>query len=414
MTAVAPGPEHAGGRGEAAGRRTWERAVLVSLAVCLIWCARPASLAGHPLGDLSNGSYTDHPSHMNTGRVFPRVGTALWTQPVAKLFPEMSAEERARLPADLHNDRPEYFRVPGWPADKPLVVGWSHNPRNYPPGNMLLVAPVAAAYHFTGLSFRAANRLIIATYVVLAHLAFLLLVRASRPGDRDGDRDHARLGAAALGVVAFYLYGLYWTLQGFYDLAATVPLMLCAGYLARRRGPEALLCYCLAVFLHFRALFLAPWAVLAAWMVLRDGAAGALRRWRARQWLSLGGSALLAAAALYPFWLLQPAFAHLEYNTPLRSQSANHNAAVVAAFAALVLGCALVFHRARAWLDLAVLAFMTLMIALLHQAYEWHPLVLMAWLGAPVTVREGVPAVRFARVGYLVGATVLVFFYHRL
>jgi len=49
----------------------------------------------------------------------------------------------------------------------------------YPPGDMLLVAPIAALYHYTNLSFGGACHLLIGWFIVLAHSAlfyfFLML-----------------------------------------------------------------------------------------------------------------------------------------------------------------------------------------------------------------------------------------------
>ena len=64
---------------------------LISLSVWLTWSA--VRRVGHPWADLSNGVYTDHFSHMNTARVFPRVGRDLWRKPIAEQFRTLTDEE---------------------------------------------------------------------------------------------------------------------------------------------------------------------------------------------------------------------------------------------------------------------------------------------------------------------------------
>ncbi|HET9596522.1 MAG TPA: hypothetical protein VFP65_13115, partial [Anaeromyxobacteraceae bacterium] len=389
--------------GERARSRGWSRALWGTFALALLFCARPPCFLGHPFGDLRNGIYTDHFSHMNCARLFPRAGADLWRHPVMELLPPIPFAERAALPPDLRTEKPDYYRVEGWPADKPMVLSWSENPRMYPPGDLVLVAPLALLYHFTPISFRAVNRLLIALFVAYTFVACQLARRAIL--DRPDDALSAGLGAAFV-----FLAGLYWALHGFYDMAAVAPLVLCAGHLARREGLRALLWYCVAAAIHFRAYFLAPWALYAAWLVLSQRA---WRRWGAGGWLAAGACAALALASLVPFWMLRPALATLENNNPLHPQSTQFSPWITAVFGAVVAGCALALARARAWLDVCVCAFAALMTFRLHQAYEWHGVVLGAWVVAPLAGAGAAHprAVRLARLAFLVAATFLVFWY---
>ena len=193
-------------------------------------------MGGHPFGDLWNGTYTDHFSHMNSARLFMRVGSEIWQRPIREMLPALDQATRQSLPEDLRTPKPDFYQVPGWRVDKPVVVSWSQNPRNYPPGNFLLVAPIAAAYHFTELPAYAANRLLIALFLILAHVAFFLAFR-----ELLSSRRHDLV--ALLSVAGLYGHGLFWTMQGFYDLAAAVPLFFCARFLARGRGVEAVFCF---------------------------------------------------------------------------------------------------------------------------------------------------------------------------
>jgi hypothetical protein len=56
----------------------------------------------HPWGDLSRGNFTDHFSHMNAARIFPRMGRDLWRVSIAKRFVPLTAQQLARAPSDIH------------------------------------------------------------------------------------------------------------------------------------------------------------------------------------------------------------------------------------------------------------------------------------------------------------------------
>jgi hypothetical protein len=88
----------------------------------------------------------------------------------------------------------------------------------YPPGDMLLVAPIAALYHYTSLSLTGACRLLFGWFIILAHVALFFFFLNVFENPRSG----------LDWLVAFLVYShvMYWTLEGFYDAAAIVPLVV--------------------------------------------------------------------------------------------------------------------------------------------------------------------------------------------
>ena len=64
---------------------------LISLAAWMAWSA--TRRVAHPWADMSKGVYTDHFSHMNTTRVFPRIGRDLWRKSIAEQFRTLTDEE---------------------------------------------------------------------------------------------------------------------------------------------------------------------------------------------------------------------------------------------------------------------------------------------------------------------------------
>jgi hypothetical protein len=357
-----------------------QRLALVATVVSLLaWSAFIVARTHHPFHDLDNGTFTDHFSHLNAARLFPRVGLNLWRVPTERAFRRLTPRELLALPPPLRI--PLSFSVPGWPLDKPLQQSWSHIPRLYPPGDLLLVAPLALAYHFTPLTTEQANLLLI----------LICLDAALR-----GDELAAPLGL--FGGLVLYLEMVRWSADGFYDAAGVFPLALCARYLRERRGLAALTAYCVAAAIHFRAFYLAPWALQAAWLIVRE------RQWRAfarRDLAAVAVAALCAVASLGTFALVWPWMGTLEDVNPL------HRGPVLLAFLLFWLLCAALFVRARAWLDLAVLAWLGLLFPLQRNTYNWYLVLLLPWLAAPVAERA---KASFRRIGetrlvaYLVAA----------
>src|SRR5262249_46997745 len=150
---------------------------------------------------------------------------------------------------------------------------WPQVVRFVPLGNLLYMAPLAALYHFTDVSFTLTNRLLIVLFLLAAHAGLFVMLDGllSAPeGVRFTSLLPALLGASTL---------VHWSLEGFYDAVIVAPLLLCWRWLGQRRALPALAAYCAAAFLNFRAYYYAPWAVLAAVMAVRDRP---LREWTRR------------------------------------------------------------------------------------------------------------------------------------
>jgi hypothetical protein len=351
----------------------------------------------HPWGDLSRGKFSDHFSHMNAARVFPRMGIDIWRVPIASRFRQLTWREMAEMPEDVQAGGSlsgGVFYVPGWPKTKPLAIGWSIKPRMYPPGDMLLVAPIAAIYHYTSLSLTGACRLLLGWFIVLAHAAlFFFFLNVFESKDRGLDW-----------LVAFLVYShvMYWTLEGFYDAAVIVPLVICTRYLGRRRGLAAGVAYCVAAFFHFRAFFHAPWALWAVGSMLRNRFRRSLRP---RHVFAIGVALACATASLAVFWLDWDSLRNVISNNPLRFPNTPHDRALAWSFKVVVAVCALAFVASRAWLDLLSLAWLAFVAVKLREFYYWHMLISTSWIAAPASRS----VVRAARLAFLLGLLAIVF-----
>jgi hypothetical protein len=349
----------------------------------------------HPWGDLARGQYTDHFSHMNAARIFPRMGRDIWRVPIADRYRLLTQDELSAIPKDVGAGASMtggIFYVPGWPIEKPLAISWSNKTRMYPPGDMLLVAPIAFLYHYTRLSFTNACRILLSWFIVLAHVALFFFFLTFFEGK----------GRGIDWLICFFVYShvLYWTLNGFYDAVAIVPMVMCARYLGQRRGLAAAVAYCVGAMVHFRVFFLAPWALFAAWVMLRDKF---WRRFHIRDAIAITVALICAVVSLYVFWLDWGSLAHVGINNPIHSHAPNK--AMIWNFKLLLLACAVAFIVARAWLDLAVLLWLGIITFSLRELYYWHFLISMSWFVAPAKR----PYVSAARVAFLLTALALFF-----
>jgi hypothetical protein len=390
------------------------RALVITLISLCVWEAwEGLRVFPHPWGDLKRANYTDHFSHMNAARVFPRVGIDLWRRPIDQMFHKLTPEELAALPIDVQTGGSYsggVFEVPGWPPGKPLVTSWSNHPRNYPPGDMLLVAPVAVLYHYQNISFSTANRLLLMLFLFYAHLALFFFFELTLvPAPESLALERARLVTAGL----VYLEVIHWTLEGFYDAAALAPLVLCARSLRDRRGLAAMVAFCIAAFIHFRAFFFAPWAIYALVLTIRERQ---WRSWGVGRALMLALATALGAVSLGVFFILSPSLQNLPIHNFINLENDPRWLAwiMLPVFLGVVGVAARELRRLRAWLDLAVLGWLALMLVALHEAYPWHVILAMVpWLCAPPSVVATGDAIRVhvVRLGVVVGSICLVFGY---
>jgi len=358
----------------------WRRRLAVALTAASFagFSAWEMTRKVHPFGDLSNGFFTDHFSHMNDARHFPRAGVRQWTTPLARMERRLTAAERAALPRDVV-DCPDgcLFHVDGWPAQKPMEQSWPLLTRFYPPGDLLLFAPMAALYHATPIRTATINRLLVVLCLAFAHAAIFAIL----------DRVDGPLGAlcAVLGASAL----IHWSLEGFYDASIVVPLLLCDTFLAAGLGASAFLAFGVAMLLHFRALYYVPWGLAAAVLVFHDR--GTLRR---ADLIKIAIGAICLALSVATFALALPGL--LDYPmqmNPLFLRTAALDRTTLLEAAGVAVGAGAVFVWARSPLDAGLVAWLALVLTQVRQNYSWYSVALVPWRCAPARK----PAIRLAR-----------------
>ncbi len=351
-------------------RRTYSLAValVVSLSGWTVYLInQPRS---NILGDLSRGWYSDHFSHMNAARAFIFGGVDLWSNSLQTSLKRVSDEEAAQLPADLHRHctapQRECYRLSTTAdAQKPIIASWSHLPRPYPPGDLLGVLPVALLYHLTPISFETACHFLIWLFVLYAHLAVFFFLQAAT----------ALKPPALVACLIFYFESIHWSLEGFYDSVAVIPLAIMAIMIVRKNWLSALLAYAAAAFLHFRAYLYGPWALLLAWRIL---ASREWRSWPKGRWHVVAIICALSLASLASFYAISPHLRSFPLDNQLSIESWNWNARI--GLVALFIGAAALLIWSRSWMDLVMCIWVAIMVVNLRQAFAWHLVLLLPWL----------------------------------
>jgi hypothetical protein len=237
---------------------------------------------------------------------------------------------------------------------------------------MLAFAPVAMAYEWTTLSFATANWMLIVSCLLYAHLGLFLLWQAIHEDWQASPL--VRWGACLL----LALPVLRFALEGFYDVVVIAPLVLSARWLHDAKWSRAALAFAVALFLHYRALFFAPYAIVAL--------AGAVRSFGslgARDAASLLLCGILGGTACYTLLIVQPWLATFPLTSPVNL--AGGHALASAGYAAFALLVVTAFWRTRCALDAAVAFVVFAMLIAVRQVQGWHIIALLPWVVAPVS-----------------------------
>ena len=327
----------------------------------------------HPFSDLSGGDKTDHIAHMHMARLFPRLGFAVYRVPLERLLTSLDDEARRQLPVDERVAASDHGRdVYEVPGARPAYVSWSALPRPYPPGDMLAFAPVAALYEWTPLPFALANWMLVVSCLIYAHVGLFLLWQAIHD---DWDASPlVRWGICLLVAVPI----LRFALDGFYDVVMIPPLFLSARWLHEGKWSRAAMAFYFAFFLHYRALFFAPYAILALVHACRSP-----NDWGSRDVFSLLMTCLLGGIASYTLFLVQPWLHAFPLTNPVNLAGRHFGASI--GYVAFALFIVLAFWRVDARLDAAISVTLFALLISVRQVQAWHIIALIPWIAAPTS-----------------------------
>lgn len=329
--------------------------VILALSFLLLstWIVRHGAF---PNGAWAPGS-SDHYSHWSSAILFYHRGAEIYRKPLDKVCPSVAAEGvyTAVATGDVCN-------ITERAGLRPLVTNWRQFPRPYPPGWLLWHAPAAFLYEHTTVSFHALNRLVVIQDLFAAHLAIFALASLLLLGPR---RAHPATLAMRLLVVSLGASELIrWSMLGYYDVAAVACMLFGVMALRSRRDLGAAAWLTAALFLHYRAIWVA--LPLLAWTAFRVDD----RRRLLPLLLPLG----LTAVALFLVWgslrsfpLTNPVL-HFRFD---KRNPEHWNVAVPIVVALVVL----LYNRA--YLLLGILGFHFYVISRTPQVQPWHALSLL-------------------------------------
>lgn len=363
--------------------RSHKRALAITLLSLVFWTAwnyaRPQC---HALADFGCGTYTDHFTHVGLARIFTHAGFEIYQGPRGELGRALTPDEQEALPEDIRG-MGGLRTVEGWPPDKPFIATWPTIPSFYPPGDLVMFAPIALAYSFTGMSFTEMNLMTIQLLLVYAHLSLflMLVVNSRRPAGGAAD---------ALAMVVAYFLIMRWTIEGFYDGGWIAPLVIAPLFLLRRAGLQTMALFALALFAHYRALFLLPWGVWGFVDFVRG------REWRSWSWQKSGLAAatvVMGGLALATFLISRQAMSEHQMTNAFNPSFDSFQRDSLLTLALVTVPGAVLFVWRRAWLEVATLAWVFLLITQLPETYPWDAVALVPWLVAPALSRSGDDAV---------------------
>jgi hypothetical protein len=244
----------------------------------------------------------------------------------------------------------------------------------YPPGVLVLFAPLAVLGQFWPMSRAAFGTVGVLVTLAIAHLAFaagLKALSATR-----------RAGSLIVTGAVLWLFLLRMGMNGFFDGAWLACGALMVHRLATGRPTSALRWFALASLLHFRAAILVPLAAAALWRALRQ---------ERRPWLDLALLGLALAVCLGTFALMFPVTSAYRDENPSLLQL-HHGARFWLVVLVGLAGTAC----AVAWADLVTAATVAgaTVLALIYKDFWWHGSVVLIAPLAVSACREGRAPVR--------------------
>ncbi len=252
------------------------------------------------------GSEADAPAHIDSTILLMYRGFSLYREPVARLGTRPAkevADEFASRYGWLSDAQgvTDLLDIPERQGKPPLLVNWSYLPRPYPPGVFAVFLPEAILKEALDLNPKTAATIGLIELLLLAHVFLWFFWSQVLPAKAEGE-DTLELAALII-IPLVYLETIFWTLHGFYDATAMIPLLLAARALKKRKGLETVFWYCLSLFLHFRALWYLPMLAWGAWLFFSQKE---YRKQNRRQNAMTLSSLFMLGLSSYSFVLVYP------------------------------------------------------------------------------------------------------------
>jgi hypothetical protein len=182
------------------------------------------------------GKWNDHTSNILSAQVFWKNGFRIYTEPT-EAFKHLFGQDFNEIVS-------------------PIL------PRHYPPGLWIILFPITFAEQHQWIELNLASRLTLTLYFLFALATICLIFQLTSAYWASLSSRLARTSLAAFTILSAVELAR-WALNGMYDPLSVFLLLLSIKDYERSRFSHALVYYSLALFFHFRALWLAPLALFA-------------------------------------------------------------------------------------------------------------------------------------------------------
>lgn len=350
--------------------------IALSLLFLLLAVTAPGRL------DNSTGSFreesTDQISHWGGAILYWKHGMDVYRHSPMQLCLPMTAQATQLYRADQLPRLDYACLVSDHPTARPVLINHPERVQSHPQGKFLYSAPEALLYAAAGVGYPFLKKLTLIKYLLVSHLVFALFVWLLLPKGRQA----AQLAMILLLGPLFYQELVFWALYGIYDAVAVGALFGAIYFLSARQPVRSLVCYALAAFLHFRALWLLPIAVAACFQL-----PALLRLKRSRQ------AALLAALALfeisvYALILAMPDISNYAVTNSLLWRALIADPSRALAFLVPFLALAGFLIAQRAWLALSLVIWQAFILVQTPDVRPWHGLFYLPIIAAGLIGRS--------------------------
>lgn len=324
-------------------------------------------------------AYSDHFSHYMSGLLFWHKGARIWSEPIEQICGPQDLLQALVVAEEWQVSERDICFIPERQGQRPLVINWIDFPRPYPPGFLLYTLPEALLYAGSSLSFAAINTIEIVQFLVVAHGAVFLLwlVLWGEGGERPAGGGWRVMTVLVLALA--YTELVWWALCGIYDSVAIAAVILAFWGATKKRWLWTILAFSSAVFLHFRALWYLPLLFLAGYRQVRDHG----MRLTAKEWLGVGGAAILLVAAGASFLLVFPSLWQFPLTNPANLKALGEEPGLWFGLVGIpFLSLLLFLAYKRDWLLCGLLGWQLFMLVNVRQTMGWHTSFLLPMFAA--------------------------------
>lgn len=183
--------------------------------------------------------YFDHLRHQRFAFEFLREGMSIFSTPMKELVP----------------------------IGNPAYYGWNEIPEFYPMGIVIFFIPFSILAFNSIIDSIIVNKLTITIFLLFAHLAIYFYTTTLFNQSYDKMRQEER-GVTIILTVIFYIYLIFWSLNGQYEAIPVFFVILSLIQLKKKNCGQSVFWYVIAIFFKYQAIFLLPIYLFVAYRMI--------------------------------------------------------------------------------------------------------------------------------------------------